>query len=261
MSPTPPIIPVLDLMIGQVVLAQGGRRDDYLPVNTKLTRSSRPLDVAKAIYLQTGCNLFYLADIDSFAGAEPNWRVYQNLLEAGFGLWIDADWLRQDRAKLIVDRLGSRPNLKIIVSSETIQSLDQIRPIAELRQLEIEPIFSLDQRGPAVLSRSVELSQATPLEWILQATAYGIQELILLDLTRVGTSQGVEHNDSLCVLLQEIRQELPRLKLTTGGGVKSFDDVASLLTMGCDHVLVASAIHQCKFTHDDVEALSSMQRL
>ena len=97
MSAATPIIPVLDLMIGQIVLAQGGKRDDYLPVNSKLTRSSQPLDVARAIYHQTGCRTFYLADIDSFAGAEPNWKVYQQLLEADFGLWIDANWLKGNR--------------------------------------------------------------------------------------------------------------------------------------------------------------------
>lgn len=259
MNATPPIIPVMDLMIGQVVLAQGGKRDDYLPVNSKLTRSSQPLDVAKAIYQQTGCKLFYLADIDSFAGAVPNWKVYRQLLDAGFGLWIDADWLHENRASLIVDQLGISPLLKIIVSSETIRSFDQIKPIADLRQLGIEPIFSLDQRGQTVLSRSVELSQATPLEWILKATLYGIQELILLDLTRVGTMQGIEDDDSLCALIQEIRNELPRLGLTTGGGVTCVEDVANLLKMGCDHVLVASAIHQCKFTHDDLEALAQFK--
>ena len=84
MRPTSPVIPVLDLMIGQIVLASGGVRDEYRPVSSKLTRSSEPLDVAKAMFYQTGCDCLYLADIDSFAGAEPNWRVYNQLLEAGF---------------------------------------------------------------------------------------------------------------------------------------------------------------------------------
>jgi len=76
------VIPVLDLMIGQVVLAQGGNRDEYRPVHSRLTGSSQPLDVAQAIFNQTGCNWLYVADIDSFAGAAPNWQVYQQFSDA-----------------------------------------------------------------------------------------------------------------------------------------------------------------------------------
>jgi len=85
-----PIIPVLDLMIGQIVLAEGGNRDQYRPVDTKLTRSPQPLDVARAMFQQTGCDWVCLADIDSFSGAAPAWHVYGQLLEAGFGVWVDA---------------------------------------------------------------------------------------------------------------------------------------------------------------------------
>lgn len=252
-----PIVPVMDLMIGQVVLAKGGKRDGYLPVNSRLTRSSQPLDVARAIKQQTGCDTFYLADIDSFAGAEPNWKVYRTLLEAGFGLWIDADWLRENRVARIIERLGSGPHLKVIVSSETIRSLEEIQPVSELRKLGIEPIFSLDQSDQVILSRSVELSQTTAFEWILKATAFGISELIVLDLGRVGTMSGIDEEAGLYTLIQEIRNELPQIRLTSGGGVRGVEDAAELLKAGCDHVLVASAIHDCKFTHDDVESLMS----
>jgi phosphoribosylformimino-5-aminoimidazole carboxamide ribotide isomerase len=258
MSSATPIIPVLDLMIGQIVLAQGGKRDDYLPVNSKLTRSSQPMDVAKAIFHQTGCSTFYLADIDSFAGAEPNWKVYRQLLDTDFGLWIDANWLKENRTETLLNHLEHREKLKLIISSETIQSFDQIDQIAKLREQGIEPIFSLDQSDELVLSKSPELSRANPLEWILQATAQGIDELIVLDLTRVGTMRGISEDDPWCPFFQEIRNELPDVHLTSGGGVRCAEDAAQLLRSGCDHVLVASAIHQCRFTHDDIEALMTL---
>ena len=88
-----PVIPVIDLMISQVVLAARGDRETYRPVHTKLTHSSQPIEVAKAIFNQTGCDVLYLADIDSFNGAHPNWKVYNELVNAGFGLWLDANWV------------------------------------------------------------------------------------------------------------------------------------------------------------------------
>jgi phosphoribosylformimino-5-aminoimidazole carboxamide ribotide isomerase len=254
-----PIIPVMDLMIGQIVLAQGGKRDGYRPVNSRLTRSSRPLDVAKAIRQQTGCNTLYLADIDSFAGAEPNWNVYRSLLDADFGLWIDADWLRENRLAKIMDRLTPGPQLRVIVSSETIHTFEEIELFADLRKRDVEPIFSLDQHGASVLSRSPELSRATPFEWVLKASSYGISEIIVLNLDRVGTMSGVDDDSDLRTLIIEISNELPQLRLISGGGVTCADDAASLLRFGCQHVLVASAIHGCKFTHDDIESLMALK--
>ncbi len=251
-----PVIPVLDLMIGQIVLARGGKRDDYLPVNSKLTRSSQPLDVAKAIFQQTSCDTMYLADIDSFAGAEPNWRVFNQLLDAGFKLWIDANWLKNDRWSEIPNRIQSLDRLKVIVSTETMNSVDDLRQVASLKAHGIAPIFSLDQIGEATIAKTKELSEISPLEWVQHAVTSGIDELIILDLSKVGTSSGVEEHRPICDILYEIRNELPEIELTSGGGVRSAEDVSHFLKLGCDHVLVASAIHDCRLTPADIEALA-----
>ena len=87
-----PIVPVLDLMIGQIVLAKAGDRESYRPVHSRLIASSDPVEVAMAMQSQTSCRQFYLADIDTFEGAAPNWTVYQRLAEKGLQLWVDADW-------------------------------------------------------------------------------------------------------------------------------------------------------------------------
>ena len=255
MPGTLPIIPVLDLMIGQIVLAVGGKRDDYQPVHSKLTRSSQPLDVAKAMFQQTGCDTMYLADIDSFAGAEPNWRVYNQLLEAGFGLWIDADWLTRSRATQISDKISLPAQLKIIISSETLSSLAQFESLAELLTAGIRPIFSLDKQGDTIITRSGDLNRASSLELIHHAYSQGVRELIILDLAGVGTMRGISVDNSLSLMIREIRDELTGITLTSGGGVRSFDDARQLLAAGCDHVLVASAIHECRFTPDDITNL------
>ena len=92
------IIPVIDLMIGQVVLARDGNREQYQPIHTKLTHQSDPVAVARALFGQTGCDCLYVADLDSFEGAKPNWKIYRQLLELGFQLWVDADWLSGERS-------------------------------------------------------------------------------------------------------------------------------------------------------------------
>ena len=245
------VIPVLDLMIGQVVLAQGGSRDEYRPVHSRLTGSSQPLDVAQAIFNQTGCNWLYVADIDSFAGAAPNWQVYQQLLDRGFGLWIDADWLTNDRYLQIADQL-KHEKLKIIISSETLSSVEQFSALKTLAQNNISVIFSLDKKGDAVISQTGSLAERAPADLVQLAYAHGVRDLIVLDLNQVGTGQGFQPASSSAALIQSLKQDLPDLRITSGGGVRGPKDVQQWIASGCDHVLVASAIHSGAFTPDDI---------
>ena len=255
------IVPVLDLMIGQIVLAQGGNRDAYRPVQSRLTSSSQPLDVAQAMFSQTGCDWLYLADIDSFAGAAPSWRIYQQLLDKGFGLWVDANWLADDRFQKIPDQFSSLERLKVIVSSETIESFDQFAVLRKLRELGVKVIFSLDQKSGEMIAKRPELSKSGPLELIQRACDEGVEELIVLDLGEVGTRNGFQNYSSAASLVEEVRSELPQMVLTSGGGVRHAEDVRQWMECGCDHVLVASAIHDCAITPDDCSRFSNRAQL
>ena len=247
------VIPVLDLMIGQIVLAQSGNRDEYRPVHSRLTTSSQPLDVAQAMFNQTGCDCLYLADIDSFAGAHPNWRVYNEILNKGFGLWVDANWMEGDRCDQISDKIEKPERLKVILSSETMTEIDQFDKFDHLLKQNINPIFSLDKKGEMTITQPGELSERTALELIHLAYAHGVRDMILLDLNSVGTMSGVaSESDGLGPLIQEINSELNDIQLVSGGGVRDASDVQVLLDAGCQHVLVATAIHECRLTPDDV---------
>ena len=252
------VVPVLDLMIGQIVLAQGGNRDEYRPVHSRLTGSSQPLDVAQAIFNQTGCNWLYLADIDTFAGAAPNWQVYELLMARGFGLWIDADWLTNERYSQIAERLDQE-RLKIIVSSETLSSVEQFSVFNTLIDDGVSVIFSLDKKGNAVVSQAPETEQPNSLdeqsEAALVQLAYQnkVRDLIVLDLDQVGTGHGFQPSGSSASLIKSLKNSLPDLRITSGGGVRGPEDVKQWIATGCDHVLVASAIHSGSFTPDDIE--------
>ena len=255
------VVPVLDLMIGQIVLAVAGNRDAYRPVHSRLTNSSQPLDVAQAIFNQTGCDCLYLADIDSFAGANPNWSVYNELLNRGFGLWVDADWVTNDRFGQITEKIDQPEKLNIILSSETLSSTSQFDKFTELIENNIEPIFSLDKKGNSVITQPGELSETSPLELVHMAYDRGVRNLIVLDLDSVGTMSGfADDADGLGPLIQEISSELTDLRMISGGGVRDVSDVQALLNVGCQHVLVASAIHDCKLTPDDVAHLEPSPR-
>lgn len=243
-------------MIGQIVLATAGNRDAYLPVHSRLTNSSQPIDVAQAIFNQTGCDWLYLADIDSFSGANPNWTVFNQLLDRGFGLWIDANWISDDLCQQLSSKLHRTDRLKVILSSETMSNPEQFSKFKYLIRENIEPIFSLDTKGDEVITQPGDLAEVTPLELVQMAYNQGVRDFIVLDLDAVGTLNGfskIENHTRL--LIEEIGGLLNDVRLISGGGVRHAQDIQALLDAGCHHVLVASAIHQCKLTPDDVSQL------
>jgi len=260
------VIPVMDIMIGQVVWAKGGNRDAYRPLESRLTNSSQPLEVARAIFAQTGCDWLYVADIDSFAGANPSWPVFESLTEAGFNLLIDANWLLEQRIDEAIERFKGSDKVKLIISTETIQRSDQFSVFKKLIDAGITPVFSLDMRGPEVIAKDPEIGALTPLELVHQAYQAGVRYLIQLDLTTVGQGAGedgksAEENgldDPRCErlsLIQEIADELPDIVLISGGGMRHDKDCQQILSSGCQHVLVASAIYDGKLTPDDIAFL------
>src|SRR6516165_4217646 len=93
------LIPVMDLLKGQVVRGVAGRRHEYRPVVSRLTTSAEPLAVARAFRGHFGLTELYLADLDAIAGAPAALATYEALHEDGFRLWVDAGIRRPEDAR------------------------------------------------------------------------------------------------------------------------------------------------------------------
>jgi len=253
-----PVIPVLDIMIGQVVWAKGGQRHEYRPVDSKLIQDSDPVNVARAVYNQTGCKWLYVADIDSFAGANPNWAAYQSLLDAGFKLLIDADWISGDRVEAAISKFANAKNVKLILSTETIEALHQFDVLRKILDNNIDVCFSIDMKGEHVIAKTPKVAALTPLQLVHEVYQRGVRNFILLNLETVGTNTGIEMNNSAFdrkALITEIANELPEARLISGGGVRDHKDCQAFLSAGCQQVLVASAIFDCRITPDEIALL------
>jgi len=253
-----PVIPVLDIMIGQVVWAKGGQRHDYRPVDSKLTQDSNPVNVARAIFNQTGCKWLYVADIDSFAGANPNWTAYQLLINAGFKLLIDADWVSGDRINTVISKFANSQHVKLILSTETIETTSQFDLLKKLLNAGIDVCFSIDMQGENVIAKTPDVAALSPLQLVHEAYQQGVRNIILLNLETVGTDSGIEIKTSMFdrkALITEIANELPDVRLISGGGVRDHADCQAFLSAGCQQVLVASAIFDCRITPDEIAML------
>ena len=115
------IIPVIDLMKGEVVQAIRGDRANYRPVQSVLTRDVQPLSVARALQDATGCDEFYIADLDAIMGGQPQWNVVREMA-GGVRAKLSLDAAIADAAKAMkAIEAGAE---RAIVCSETLQDLD-----------------------------------------------------------------------------------------------------------------------------------------
>ena len=228
------ILPVLDLLNGIVVRGVGGRRDEYRPVESVLTDSAKPLDVARAFRERLGLTTLYVADLDGILRQQPNEPVFRLLANDGFELWIDGGLRSFDDA----GRLLNAGAAKVIVGLET---LSDVRLLSTLMgEFGAERIvFSLDLKSGQPLLGAAHWPDATPLGIARSAIGLGVTQLIVLDLASVGEQRGPSTLD-LCAA---IRQLAPTIRLITGGGVRNAADLAPLQAAGIDGVLLATALH------------------
>lgn len=237
------LIPVLDILNGVVVRGVAGQRDQYRPIESYLTSSVHVLDVARAIRNRFGWNTFYIADLDAIVHGSWNNLIYRELIHDGFQLHVDAGVHESSRAQQMLE-LGIE---RVIIGLESCPSpkrLSEVIRVVTPNQL----IFSLDLMREIPLASS-EWSR-NPLEIVNDVRRSGISQFIILDLSSVGTGQGVP-TVSLC---QQIRSQYgDRLHITTGGGVRDRNDLKRLHRVGVDGVLIASILHQpdCRFLIDD----------
>jgi len=216
------VIPVVDLMAGQVVHARRGERTTYRPLQSRLAPSSDPLAVIAALLALAPFPTIYVADLDAIQRRGDH-RGLLDRIQAEFpalGVWLDAGF--GAAADL---REWSRERRTPVIGSESVASLDAL---AALRRAAPDAILSLDTRGgerlgPAPLFDSPEL-------WP--------ERVIVMTLDRVGAGEGPS--------LERLRSTLaqaPEKRIVAAGGVRDAHDLDRLEAMGIRAVLAASAIH------------------
>src|SRR5438128_2463016 len=114
------ILPVLDVMRGQVVRAVGGRRSDYKPLASQLTDSTDPIEVMAAIRERFGWTQFYVADLDAITGGgRPALELFHHHPTA-YQLWVDAGVHTVDEAVEV-----RRAHVaQVVIGSETLADLN-----------------------------------------------------------------------------------------------------------------------------------------
>jgi len=217
------IVPVIDLMGGQVVHARRGDRSNYHALESVLVRSSDPLEVVRALLAAAPFPAIYAADLDAILqrGDHRDALIQIASRHPSVTLWVDAGFAEVSQLQpwTRIDRLVP------VIGSESLASVDDL---SALLRVAPHAILSLDTRaeqplGPAALFHE-------PQRWP--------DRVVVMTLDRVGAGQG-----PALARLRATLAQAPAKKVIAAGGVRGTLDLEALEQMGVHAVLIASAIH------------------
>ncbi|MBN8441585.1 MAG: nickel transporter [Thauera sp.] len=222
------IIPVVDLMNGQVVRAVRGQRSAYRPVVSALCESSDPPTVARALCDYAGADTLYVADLDALTGGAVQLAVLTRLLAAlpGLSLWLDAGFADVSACARVRAALGDQgARVTPVFASEALATADAARlALADAGGA----ILSLDRRGGELMDRAGCWDD--PALWP--------ERVILMTLDRVGSFEGPD-----VATVRECARRAPRVILIGAGGIRDEDDLRIAEEAGAVAWLTASALH------------------
>jgi phosphoribosylformimino-5-aminoimidazole carboxamide ribotide isomerase len=227
------LIPVIDLKDGAAVHAVRGERGRYRPVNSRLVSRGNARALLQS-FARLGLQELYIADLDAIQGLGQHRTLIAELVrQVDMIIMVDAGAANLAQAREVL-ALGAQ---KVIIASETLVDWGELAAMrAQLPASRL--VFSLDMRSGRVLARNPDLAALDPLAILGRVQDYQIQEVILLDLARVGTSRGLDQG-----LIAAAHAAYPDLRLLAGGGVRHAKDLQDLQRAGAAGALIATALH------------------
>lgn len=204
------IILAADLKDGQIVHGKSGNREEYKPLNWGLSPTAEP--VSYTMFMKPK-NL-YVADLDRIEMCGDHTETILKLADKVRQLYVD-------RGISIPEEYLPKPIVNI-VGTETADSLEEFSG----------GFLSVDIKDGKVFPEG-----ENPVEFLKKADSYSFAGFIILNISSVGTSSGVDEK-----YLTSLRKATKKT-LFYGGGVSSLSDLDLLCRTGFDGAIISTAVH------------------
>ena len=232
------IIPVIDLLQGQVVRAERGERSRYRPIVSRLCDSCEPLAITRALLELYPFATLYIADLDAIQGRGDNAKIVEQLRRAfpQLTVWLDAgirtpeDWPFPHDA-----------GIRCVIGSESLLEATEYTHLAE--QLAANaPLLSLDFNANGLIGPPA----------LIQRPGLWPNDLICMTLVKVGSYAGPDMDR-----LSALRTTSPHTRVYAAGGIRNMTDLEHLRNAGISGALVASALHDGRISKTDLTRLKA----
>ena len=217
-------IPVLDLKDGQAVSGKSGLRDTYQPLQTVFAPSSNPLEIAQGLKLN-GADELYIADLDLIESNGHNINDIK-MVNTILPVILDAGVKNSESFTFFLNYA-----FKVIVASETLESLDELYEICKKYPKE-RIVISVDVKDDELYSKNLDLTLKEFKDILIDID---VSQIILLDISSVGTKNG--YNEKLLNEFEDLKD-----KLIIAGGLNK-DSIDELEKIGIKKVLVGTSLH------------------
>jgi len=231
------VIPVIDLKDGVVVHARMGMRSAYAPIETPLSPTSQPNDVARGMLSIFPFRKLYVADLDAIEHKGDNNAALRQLSAEYPDLvfWVDAGIADvYDAERWLEAGLGH-----LVLGSETQRDSELVNHLCRNERT----ILSLDFRGDAFLG---------PVSLLNDANTWPAK-IIVMALAHVGSARGPDMDR-----LTAIKSRVVNRQIYGAGGVRDANDLALLARAGIAGALVATILHDGKLTGAQIARLSGL---
>ncbi|WP_309393046.1 HisA/HisF-related TIM barrel protein [Chelatococcus sambhunathii] len=227
------VIPVIDLMGGEVVHARRGERDAYRPIESKLVFGSGPLTIVGALMELAPFRRLYVADIDAIRGGRGHDAAVMAIAAAHPDVEIWADRGETDVETLAERRADGETS---VIGTE---SFEDARTLAQALKAS-GGVLSLDHdaAGPV----GPDGAHDDPSLWP--------RRVIVMTLARVGAGEGPDMGR-----LADVVGKAGGRAVYAAGGVRGLEDLEALRQIGVAGALVASALHDGRLTPEAIRDL------
>lgn len=216
------VVPVIDIKGGVAVAGKQGKRETYLPLKSIYADTSDPIKIAEALPFEK----LYVADLDGITHGTPDYPLLWELslrkkimVDAGVSSFKDVTML----APLCCD---------IILGTETIRNVRVVEKSVDIYGDSI--LVSLDIKDDKVISRFLPSS---PFEAVRVLEGIGVERVILLDISSVGTLKGCKYE-----MIEPLVKNFHSMEFFVGGGIKP-EDLGKMEKIGVKAVLMGTALH------------------
>lgn len=214
-----------DLKGGIVVRGVRGDRSRYRPIaeTSTVVETSEPLGVIQEMRPKET----YIADLDRIMGSGDNSSVIASMTR-----------LTTTMADVGVKEAGDA--IEALKTSNAVILGTETAPMETMRQCQgRNAIVSLDMRHGRMMYSDTTFNVA-PLEAVAMLNGLELGAVVLLDVARVGSGEGVDMD----LLAKAV--SLSKHPIIVGGGIWGIEDLERAERCGAAGAIVASAVHDGK---------------